>query len=245
MTDPEKISHQAAQAAPKSLDELAYAGLRSALVKGAFAPGERLSIRRISDALQVGQMPARNAVRRLAAEKALDLTPAGTAVVPRMTKDAFAELGAIRAELEPLALRLAAPRLLKRDFKQLDEKIAQHKTALASSDPEKAMRTDQEFLFTIYGACNAPFLLQILETAWLRRGPMFWEARWLLLNPTGVQTFYDPITNGLRDGNVDVAARALKSGIERTTAFLIANHQFADGEAVRPSVDRVSGAPAK
>ena len=165
-----------------TLDEQAYQRVRMALVEGLFAPGDQLSIRRVAAALGVSPMPVRTALRRLASEQALDILPSGTAVVPRLTRAAFAELGAIRAELEPLALRMAAPRMTADILGLLEEQLAEHIQARDRADPEAGLRADRGFLFIVYRCCDAPMLLQFIESLWLRRGPVFWEARWSLLS---------------------------------------------------------------
>ena len=134
------------------LEEQAYAHLRRALVEGVFAPGDKLPIRRIADALGTSPMPVRSALRRLAAERALDVLPSGTAVVPRLTRAAFAELSTIRAALEPLAVQLAAARLDKPALGALDTLLAAHWTAREEGSPEAFLRADRDFLFTLYRA---------------------------------------------------------------------------------------------
>ena len=117
-----------------ALDEMAYRRLRQALVTGAVLPGDRLSIRGVAAALGVSAMPARTALRRLAAEQALDLLPSGTAIVPRLTRAGFAELSAIRAEMEPLAVRLATPLLTQADWDRLAAQVSAHDAARVSGD---------------------------------------------------------------------------------------------------------------
>ncbi len=216
-----------------TLNEQAYQRVRTALVEGAFAPGDRLSIRRVATALGVSPMPVRTALRRLAAEQALDLTPSGSAVVPRLTRSAFAELGAIRAELEPLALRMAAPRLMAETLDLLETKLKEHIQARERVDPEAVLRADRDFLFIAYRASEAPILLQFIETLWLRRGPVFWEARWSLLSHGGVRHHHREILQALRGGAIEAAVQALRQEITGATAFLLEHLQFANGPQSR------------
>lgn len=109
-----------------TLDEQAYQRVRKTLGRRAFTPGDRLSIRRVAVALGVSPMPVRTALRRLAAEQAIDLTRSGSAVVPRLTCSAFIELGAIGAELEPLALRIVASKLTAQALDHLEIRLNEH-----------------------------------------------------------------------------------------------------------------------
>jgi len=216
-----------------TLNEQAYQRVRTALVEGTFAPGDRLSIRRVATALGVSPMPVRTALRRLAAEQALDLTPSGSAVVPRLTRSAFAELGAIRAELEPLALQMAAPNLTAQALDLLEVHLNEHIQARERLDPEAVLKADREFLFITYHASKAPMLLQFIESLWLRRGPVFWEARWSLLSHGGVRHHHQEILQALRRGATEDAVRALRQEITGATAFLLQHLQFADGPPSR------------
>lgn len=214
-----------------ALEELAYRRLREALGGGAFLPGDRLSIRRVADALGMSSMPARTALRRLAAEQALDLLPNGTAIVPRLTRAAFIELSAIRAELEPLALRLAAPHLDGATLDGLATTVAGHDEARARGDSDAVRRLDRDFLFTIYRAAQAPLLLNLIETLWLRRGPIFWELRWAALAAGGMRHAHGEILQALRGGQVTAASAALQQEIMDASLFIQGAMRFADDDA--------------
>lgn len=217
------------------LEEQAYRSLRQALVEGTFAPGDKLSLRRVAAALGTSPMPVRAALRRLAAEQALDLTASGTAIVPRLTRAAFLELGEVRAALEPLALRLAAPRLDAPTLAALEHSLAEHAASRTGGRPEEFLRVDREFLFTLYRRAEAPLLLGMIEGLWLRRGPLFWEARWVLMGrPAETAHRHAPILAALRRGDGEQAARELEAEIRDATAFLLEELRFAgDAETGR------------
>src|SRR5258708_702973 len=59
----------------QTLGERAYAKLADLLISGRLAPGEKLSLRAAADVLGVSIMPVREAVSRLIADKALEVTP--------------------------------------------------------------------------------------------------------------------------------------------------------------------------
>ncbi len=210
------------------LEEQTYRRLRQALMEGVFAPGDKLSIRRIAEALGTSPMPARTALRRLAAEQAVDVMPSGTAIVPRLTRAAFQEMAAIRAALEPLAIRLAAPRLTAPALQQLQALLDEHAAARASSQPEDFLRVDRDFLFALYRAAGAPTLLGMIEALWLRRGPLFWEARWVLMaRPAEAAHRHAQILAALQRGDGEAAAGELETEITAATGFLLAEMRFA------------------
>ncbi len=209
------------------LEEQAYRHLRAALVEGVFAPGERLSIRRVAASLGTSAMPVRSALRRLATEQALEIGPSGSASVPRLTRAAFLELSAIRAELEPLAVRLAAPHLSSGDLDRLGDLARIHTDARSRGDAEALLRADREFLFQIYRAAVAPLLLGLIEALWLRRGPVFWEARWMLINQSGAGHQHEEIVASLRKGQVEAAYEALRHEIQGATNYIAEHFSFA------------------
>lgn len=72
-------------------------------------------------------------------------------------------------------------------------------------------------------------LLQFVESLWLRRGPLFWEARWSLLSHGGVRHHHREILQALHRGNTEDAVQALRQEINDATAFLLQHLQFTDG----------------
>ena len=209
-----------------ALEEMAYRRLREALATGAILPGDRLSIRGVAAALSVSAMPARAALRRLAAEHALDLLPSGTAVVPRLTRAGFSELSAIRAKLEPLAVTLAAPHLGEEHWTLLGPLVTAHDAARAAGDAAGAQAADRDFLFGIYRAAQAPLLLGLIETLWARRGPLFKSVRIVVTAAGGLQHSHGAILEALRAGKGCKAAELLRAEIEEATRAILSTVRF-------------------
>jgi len=66
----------------QTLGERAYAKLADLLISGRLAPGEKLSLRAAADVLGVSIMPVREAVSRLVADGALEVTPTARCACP-------------------------------------------------------------------------------------------------------------------------------------------------------------------
>lgn len=91
-----------------SIAEKAYQRLRLAIVECRLAPGERLTEASIARRLQVGETPAREALRRLMLEGLVRVTPRhGYAVAPITLRDVH-ELFELRLLIEPATAALAA-----------------------------------------------------------------------------------------------------------------------------------------
>jgi DNA-binding GntR family transcriptional regulator len=82
--------------------------LRSGVLQGRYAPGQRLIEADLTRDLRVSRGPLREAFRRLSAEGLLEIVPHRGALVRRLTLREMKELFQIRVGLETLAARLAA-----------------------------------------------------------------------------------------------------------------------------------------
>ncbi|MGM5013173.1 GntR family transcriptional regulator (plasmid) [Rhizobium sp. C104] len=211
-----------------ALEEEAYRLIRNSLINGDFTPDSKLSIRGVCATLSLSPMPVRAALRRLVSERALDAKPSGTAVVPRMTRREFSELTAMRLQLEPLALTLAAPHLKPAQFERLDAFVAQHEAARLASDPTGVRQADTGFLFELYRSSGSTLLLSFIESLWLRRSPMFWEARWALLGSSlgRAPHRHKEIMGALRQDQPDLARDFLIEEIRNAGEFLLEAMRF-------------------
>jgi DNA-binding GntR family transcriptional regulator len=82
--------------------------LRSGIMQGRYAPGQRLIEADLTRELGISRGPLREAFRRLSAEGLLEIVPHRGALVRRLTLREMKELFQIRVGLETLAAQLAA-----------------------------------------------------------------------------------------------------------------------------------------
>jgi DNA-binding GntR family transcriptional regulator len=155
-----------------SLQDETYATLRRWLSLGRFVPGERLRIHALAQALGVGEMPVRAALGRLAAESALVHLPNRGVQVPQLTRAQFDDVLNVRVMLEGEAARLATARLTADDIAQLDALRIQMADALAQHKPARYLDANEAFHLVLYRASGSPLLVEMIETVWLRVGPI-------------------------------------------------------------------------
>ena len=93
----------------QTLGERAYAKLADLLISGRLAPGEKLSLRAAADVLGVSIMPVREAVSRLVADKALEVTPNRAVRVPLMSAAQFRDLTKVRIAASARAINTRLP----------------------------------------------------------------------------------------------------------------------------------------
>jgi DNA-binding GntR family transcriptional regulator len=154
-----------------TLQEWVYQQLRQAIMTGRFVPGRTLTIRGIAGALEVSPMPVREALRRLVAERALELLGNRRVKVPDMTPARFEELCTARISLETLAAERALPFIDKERLALLRRIDAEIDSAMAAGETELYMTKNQEFHMTMYRAAPSEILVPVIESLWLLFGP--------------------------------------------------------------------------
>ena len=149
-----------------------YLRLRQWVTVGRFLPGERLKIHDIAQQLGAGVMPVRAALQRLAAEGALVNVPHSGMLVPRLSVAEFDDVLSMRLLLEGEAAERGAHRL---DSAGLDELIALERRmgeALTAGDATAYLDANEAFHLRLYQAAGSPTLMALIETVWLKVGPL-------------------------------------------------------------------------
>lgn len=151
-----------------------YEQLKELLMTGRMMPGEQISLRGTATALGVSVMPVREAVHRLAAEQALELTPNRALRVPRMTVSQFREITAIRINLEGLATERAAALLDDAGIARIAELNTQFADEMGRAAPDgaKLIALNKALHFAVYEGAQMPMLMKMIEALWLRIGPI-------------------------------------------------------------------------
>lgn len=158
----------------QTLGERAYAKLADLLISGRLAPGEKLSLRTAAESLGVSIMPVREAVSRLVADKALEVTPNRAVRVPLMSAAQFRDLTKVRIAIEGHAAAQAA---LNRDTGNLvaiagAEEAMRAESLSPAPDLPRAVELNKTFHFAVYDAAHSPILVEIIRALWLKAGPV-------------------------------------------------------------------------
>ncbi len=109
----------------KTKGQIAYEEIRSRILQGMLAPGERLVIDQLASEFGVSKVPIREAVDRLIGEGWLERSPHIGPFVPMLTSDEVRETAMLRAALESDAIAHATPR-------HTDESLAEAELSLRS-----------------------------------------------------------------------------------------------------------------
>jgi DNA-binding GntR family transcriptional regulator len=149
-----------------------YTTLRQWITVGRFLPGERLKIRNVAADMGVGQMPVRAALQRLAAEGALINVPNAGVTVPRLSLPEFDDLLQMRMMLEGEAAERGCLRLEAAQIATLQSWSADMAAALQANDSKRYLDFNEDFHVLLYKAAGSPLLFQLIDTLWLRAGPI-------------------------------------------------------------------------
>lgn len=148
----------------RTMQEIAYDTIKAKILKGEYAPGERLITNDLANELGVSRMPIREALQRLdAATGLVTVIPHKGAVVFSLSNEDLYEVFHIRAVLEGLAARLACPNIDETaltEMKEINLKIKQ----LHNEDEEHFQELNLEFHSILWKASNSPRLVGMLKS---------------------------------------------------------------------------------
>lgn len=227
-----------------------YKQLSDLLMSGRMMPGEQLSLRTIAESLGVSVMPVREAVHRLLSEKALELLPNRVMRVPMMTVGQFREITDIRVNLEGLATTTAAP--LVDQVGLLEIETAHNRfvgeSSLKRPDESHLIALNKELHFAIYRQAQMPMLLEMIESLWLRIGPILnydFRSGSARVREHVSADHHTRILNALKKGDGAAAAKALAGDLRGAADFIVsAGVLLADDMDARASSQPVPAAAA-
>jgi DNA-binding GntR family transcriptional regulator len=157
--------------ARETLNDRVYVELKRSIMSGALMPGTNVSIRGLARSVGVSLMPVREALRRLSAERALEMLPNRSFTIPMPTIEAFTEILKLRVTLEGMATEAAAEHVTPLEIKRLE--TLQGKLGNPGNMKVAAyLELNQQFHFIIYGASRMTVIMPMIESLWLQIGPL-------------------------------------------------------------------------
>ncbi len=203
--------------------EVIYRQLRELVLYGDLAPGQAVTIQGLTERLNAGMTPVREAIRRLTAEGALEFQGNRRVSVPRLTADNVSELIYARQWLDPYLTERATARATQGDFDQLTKLDQALDNAIAEGDLRGYLQSNYRFHAYIYKMAEAPILADIADGLWLRFGPSLR----VVCGRIGTQNLPDQhkaMLEAMHDHDPTAAARAIRDdvvqGMEQVRASL-------------------------
>lgn len=145
------------------LSERAYHRIRDRIVSLQLAPGTRIDEGQLTADLEIGRTPVREALRRLADERLVQIRPRRGIYVTDVEVEDLGAISEIRVRLETLAAQLAADRATDAQRRRADELAAEIETADPPPERGCLLVLGQQVHHHVYRCAHNPFLAETLE----------------------------------------------------------------------------------
>ncbi|MGA2793406.1 MAG: GntR family transcriptional regulator [Roseiarcus sp.] len=170
MTKASKTSLELLQL-PKSLGDQAYEVILDALCDGTFKPGERLTQEDIAARLNVSRQPVTHALAVLKAQGFLAQSGRRGLTVTSVEPEFFVAIYQFRSAVEPLAVKLATPRLTNQSILRGHALVERGRDMAVAGDGRASLQADMDFHSFIYDLSGNPLIGETMRLHWrhLRR----------------------------------------------------------------------------
>lgn len=206
---------------PKTVAVELHQKLCSRICEGQYEPGETISIRGLAKEYGTSVMPAREAVRWLVAEGALEFTDSRKIIVPNLTRKRFSDILFLRKSLEGEISERAFPNISSNDInclKNIDEMVNR---AIETNDLNLYMKNNYKFHFHIYRLGNSSIILHLIELLWLQYGPSmrYICSRWGA--SASDLDHHRSVTDALEHGDSKGFRSSIEADIEQGMLFIL------------------------
>lgn len=220
------------------LHEQVAVRLREMIVTGQLIPGERLRIADLASRLEVSLTPLREALKILAEEQLVELTPNRATRISPITGENTRALFEVIAGIEALAAELAAARMSPEELDHLEERHAQMRACHETDSRDRYFAINREIHDLVVTFARNPILAHIRSRLAHRAERVRFLALKEGVRRAAAMQEHEDLMQALRQGHAGGARRAwrrhlLNSGEEACRIIL---------DAPGPSVD---GSPRK
>jgi len=143
------------------LSKKVYEILKKEIIKGSFEPGSKVLEGRIADQMGISRTPVREAIRELAAEGFVNLSPNQGVVVRSISAESIREVLQIHSALEGLAARLSCEVINEEDLKELENYVNKMEKLANKKDLSAYSGVDLKFHELIVNTCRNKRLIQM------------------------------------------------------------------------------------
>lgn len=194
--------------------ETVYQQLRAQILFGELAPGQAVTIQGLTEALNAGMTPVREAIRRLISDGALVFQGNRRVSVPLLGSDDIDELCFVRKTIESELARRAALHITEDQINRLETIDLALDQAISAGDVAGYLVQNYSFHSGLYACANAPILADLSDRLWLRFGPSLR----VVCGRFGTQSFPDrhkDIIEALRQRQPEKVALAMEKDVEQ------------------------------
>lgn len=196
------------------IHEVTYGRLRDMILFGRLEPGQAVTIQGLVRELDAGMTPVREAIRRMTAEGAL--LPQGNrrVAVPELTPALLEQLAFVRLTVEPKLAELAFPALTPALIDRLEAIDDRVDRAIRAGRVNDYLESNHAFHFALYEASDAPLLVDIARSLWLRFGPSL-RVVCARFGASALPDRHEEALAAMRAGDAGGLARAIANDIEQ------------------------------
>jgi len=192
--------------------ETVYQTLRGQILFGELAPGQAVTIQGLTESLNVGMTPVREAIRRLISDGALVFQGNRRVSVPLLRSGDIDELVYARKTIECELARRATLRVTSAQIEELMRIDDALDRAISAGDVADYLAQNYAFHTVLYLHADAPILTDLADRLWLRFGPSLR----VVCGRLGTQSFPDrhkDILEALRRADPELAALAMERDV--------------------------------
>jgi DNA-binding GntR family transcriptional regulator len=193
----------------QSLADKAYHEIRGLIVSLELAPGAVIDERDLIERLGIGRTPVREALRRLAHERLVEVYPRRGMFVTGVDVRQLARLSEVRAVLEPEAARLAAERASEDDRARLDALLAE-----LDAGGSELMQLDERIHRAVYRAAHNDLLEATLEQYYALALRIWMLALERTQDLEEAVEAHRDLLESIRDGDGERAAQTMRDHVE-------------------------------
>ncbi|GJE36880.1 GntR family transcriptional regulator [Methylobacterium persicinum] len=148
---------------PDTLRQKVENAVRQAITSGVYAPGERLIERELCEGLGVSRASVREALRRLEAEKLVQIVPHRGPMVAAISVEEARQLYALRAVLEGYAAREFAAKASEAAVGDFAAAARDLREAAGSGETEQVLQAKSRLYDVMLGQCGNDLVCEILR----------------------------------------------------------------------------------
>lgn len=169
---PEDLSEIKGSSETSTLGMQALMDLESRLVSGQLLPSSKVSLRKLAEAIGMSMQPVREAVTRLVAASALEITPSRAIRVPVLDRDVAQDIWSMRLLLEGEAAARFAQRGKPEELRPLFEMNNALRGMRFGADLAATMKTTMAWNMGLARGSGSPLLIGMIDTLRIRYAPI-------------------------------------------------------------------------
>jgi len=197
--------------------DVAYHGIRMAILNGEFEPGMQLKLQNLGDRYSISLIPVREALRLLQAEGLVESVRNKGARVASISLDETIDVYRLRLVLETTALKLAFPHIDNELIAAL-EKLQREMRRIFATDRIRYLELHQQLHYGIYSRSGSKWTMKLLGLVWSHSDR--WRKMALPHDINSETENHDRILSALKARDLRAANKALERHIQLSVRLL-------------------------